>query len=113
MTQQNPSSQIVVRRKVAGRMLSGPEKPAPKTVAERARAARERKRAAGQPAVAAFDRMLREIVFKHYQAGLPCDAPDLVRATTEELTASGEHSGRGCRATVQTLMAQAGGVDVV
>ena len=56
--------------------------------------------------------MLREVVFRHYQAGQPCDAPDLVRATIEELTASGEHTGRGCRNTVQTLMAQAGGVDV-
>jgi hypothetical protein len=43
--------------------------PTPKSDRDRARACRERKREAGEPAIPAFDRVLRDELFRTYHAG--------------------------------------------
>ncbi|MDB6166016.1 MAG: hypothetical protein JWQ83_1156 [Lacunisphaera sp.] len=84
-----------------------------KSPADRQRACRERKRAAGAPLVSAFDKALRDALFAAYQAGdLTIAIPDVVRAATDRLTTDGLASERGCRTVVHALMARAGATEV-
>jgi hypothetical protein len=58
----------------------------PKSDSDRARACRERKREAGEPAIPAFDRVLRDELFRKYHAGeLTVDLLELINLTVNRI----------------------------
>ena len=88
--------------------MSDAEKRPALTVAERARASRARRKEAGEPPLATFDRALREAVFAAYGAGaLSIDVPDLVGSVTASLLKNSEHKERGVASLVRALAAKA------
>jgi hypothetical protein len=75
---------------------------APKSDRERASACRARKREAGEPLIPAFDRALRDELFRSYHAGeLTIDILELMNRVIGRL--SDARKQRGCRQIVVTL----------
>jgi hypothetical protein len=71
---------------------------APKSDRDRARACRERKREAGEPAIPAFDRVLRDELFRAYHAGeLTVDLLELMNRVVGRIAGDDARKQRGCR----------------
>jgi mevalonate kinase len=80
----------------------------PKTVAERARAARNRRRDNGMPSISALDRALREVMLRLATADeQTIFLPDLFNATQAHLVEAGICTPRGFRDAVIALKAAA------
>jgi hypothetical protein len=83
--------------------------PTPKSDRERARACRDRKREAGEPAIPAFDRVLRDELFLKYHAGeLTVDLLELINLTVNRIAGDDARKQRGCRQIIVTLRDKAG-----
>ncbi len=82
---------------------------APKSDRDRARACRERKLKAGEPAIPAFDRVLRDELFRTYHAGeLTVDLLELMNRVVDRIAAGDARKQRGCRQIIVTLRDRAG-----